>query len=83
MCPFRKSTACSTATGPAKTTLVEHGFRLPCALDNRPLRFAEFESMLDSVVYVSATPADYELEKSGGVIVEQVIQANRPRRSAH
>jgi excinuclease ABC subunit B len=57
-----------------KTTLVEHGFRLPCALDNRPLKFAEFESMLDSVVFVSATPADYELKKSGGVIVEQVIR---------
>jgi excinuclease ABC subunit B len=57
-----------------KTTLVEHGFRLPCALDNRPLRFNEFESMLDSVVFVSATPADYELKKSNGVIVEQVIR---------
>jgi excinuclease ABC subunit B len=57
-----------------KETLVEHGFRLPCALDNRPLRFNEFESMLDSVVFVSATPADYELRKSGGVIVEQVIR---------
>jgi excinuclease ABC subunit B len=53
---------------------VEHGFRLPCALDNRPLRFNEFESMLDSVVFVSATPADYELKKSNGVIVEQVIR---------
>jgi excinuclease ABC subunit B len=57
-----------------KETLVEHGFRLPCALDNRPLKFNEFESMLDSVVFVSATPADYELKKSGGVIVEQVIR---------
>jgi excinuclease ABC subunit B len=57
-----------------KQTLVEHGFRLPCALDNRPLRFPEFESMLDYVVYVSATPADYELEKSNGVYVEQVIR---------
>jgi excinuclease ABC subunit B len=57
-----------------KTTLVEHGFRLPCALDNRPLRFNEFESMLDNVVYVSATPADYELEKSKGIFVEQVIR---------
>jgi excinuclease ABC subunit B len=57
-----------------KETLVEHGFRLPCALDNRPLRFNEFESMLDSVVFVSATPADYELRKSNGVIVEQVIR---------
>jgi len=57
-----------------KTTLVEHGFRIPCALDNRPLRFNEFETMTDSVVYVSATPADYELKKSSGVIVEQVIR---------
>jgi excinuclease ABC subunit B len=57
-----------------KETLVEHGFRLPCALDNRPLKFPEFEGMLDSVVYVSATPADYELAKSGGVFVEQVIR---------
>jgi excinuclease ABC subunit B len=57
-----------------KETLVEHGFRIPCALDNRPLRFAEFESLNDSVVFVSATPADYELAKSHGVIVEQVIR---------
>ena len=57
-----------------KETLVEHGFRLPCALDNRPLRFEEFESMLDSVVFVSATPADYELKKSSGVFVEQIIR---------
>jgi excinuclease ABC subunit B len=57
-----------------KETLVEHGFRLPCALDNRPLRFAEFESLNDSVIFVSATPSDYELAKSHGVIVEQVIR---------
>ncbi|NLG19512.1 MAG: excinuclease ABC subunit UvrB [Fibrobacter sp.] len=57
-----------------KSTLVEHGFRLPCALDNRPLRFPEFESLMDYVVYVSATPGDYELRKSGGLIVEQVIR---------
>jgi excinuclease ABC subunit B len=57
-----------------KTTLVEHGFRLPCALDNRPLQFPEFESLMDSVIYVSATPGDYELEKSGGLIIEQVIR---------
>jgi len=57
-----------------KETLVEHGFRLPCALDNRPLRFNEFESLNDSVIFVSATPADYELAKSHGVIVEQVIR---------
>ncbi|MGA2507973.1 MAG: excinuclease ABC subunit UvrB [Chitinispirillaceae bacterium] len=57
-----------------KETLVEHGFRLPCALDNRPLRFNEFEELLHHVVYVSATPGDYELKKSNGVFVEQVIR---------
>ena len=57
-----------------KTTLVEHGFRLPCALDNRPLKFPEFEELMDSVIYVSATPGDYELEKSEGLIIEQVIR---------
>ncbi len=57
-----------------KQTLVEYGFRLPSALDNRPMKFEEFESMLNQVIFVSATPADYELEKSGGVIVEQIIR---------
>lgn len=57
-----------------KETLVEYGFRLPSALDNRPLQFNEFEDCLDQVVYVSATPGDYELEKSQGVVVEQVIR---------
>ncbi|MBN1575167.1 MAG: UvrB/UvrC motif-containing protein, partial [Chitinispirillaceae bacterium] len=57
-----------------KTTLVDHGFRLPCALDNRPLQFPEFEALMNSVVYVSATPGDYELKKSEGLIVEQVIR---------
>jgi excinuclease ABC subunit B len=57
-----------------KMTLVEHGFRLPSALDNRPLRFDEWEGMLDKVIYVSATPGDYELTKSGGVVVEQLIR---------
>ncbi len=57
-----------------KTTLVEHGFRLPSALDNRPLNFQEFEKMMDQVVYVSATPGEYELRKSEGVIVEQIIR---------
>ncbi len=57
-----------------KETLVRHGFRLPSALDNRPLRFDEFEERLDRVIYVSATPAEYELEKSEGVVVEQVIR---------
>lgn len=57
-----------------KTNLVEYGFRLPAAIDNRPLKFEEFEAMQHQVIYVSATPADYELEKSGGVVVEQVIR---------
>ncbi len=57
-----------------KTTLVEHGFRLPSALDNRPLQFEEFETMLRQVVYVSATPSKYEIEHSEGRIVEQVVR---------
>jgi excinuclease ABC subunit B len=57
-----------------KTTLVEHGFRLPSAMDNRPLTFEEWEGMVPQVIFVSATPADYELRNSGGVIVEQVIR---------
>ena len=57
-----------------KTTLVNHGFRIPSALDNRPLKFNEFEELLDFTIFLSATPADYELQKTGGVIVEQVIR---------
>jgi excinuclease ABC subunit B len=57
-----------------KQTLVEYGFRLPAALDNRPLRIEEFESLTDQIIYVSATPADYELEKSEGVFVDQVLR---------
>ena len=57
-----------------KMNLVDYGFRLPCALDNRPLNFDEFDSKLDNVLYVSATPADYELEQCEGEIVEQVIR---------
>lgn len=57
-----------------KENLVEYGFRLPSALDNRPMKFEEFESMLNQVIFVSATPSDFELEKSGGVIVEQIIR---------
>ena len=57
-----------------KTALVEYGFRLPAAMDNRPLKFEEFKDMLSQVIYVSATPADYELGESGGVVVEQVIR---------
>jgi len=57
-----------------KQVLVDYGFRLPSAMDNRPLRFSEFENKISQVVYVSATPGDYELEKSGGQVVEQIIR---------
>ena len=57
-----------------KTNLVNYGFRLAAALDNRPLTFDEFEQMSNQTIYVSATPADYELQKSEGVVVEQVIR---------
>ncbi len=57
-----------------KMTLVDFGFRLPSALDNRPLNFQEFERYQDKVIYVSATPGDYEFEKSGGVVIEQIIR---------
>ncbi len=57
-----------------KLTLVEHGFRLPSALDNRPMTFEEFEERHRQVIFISATPSDYELEKSGGVFVEQIIR---------
>jgi excinuclease ABC subunit B len=57
-----------------KVNLVEYGFRLPAAMDNRPLKFEEFEVLQNQVIYVSATPADYEMQKTGGVYVEQVIR---------
>lgn len=57
-----------------KLILVDYGFRLPSALDNRPLNFNEFENMLNQTIYVSATPGEYELEKCGGVVVEQVVR---------
>ncbi|HMN48090.1 MAG TPA: excinuclease ABC subunit UvrB [Ignavibacteriaceae bacterium] len=57
-----------------KQTLVDFGFRLPSALDNRPMKYEEFMEMIDQVIFVSATPSDYELEMSGGVIVEQIIR---------
>jgi len=57
-----------------KMVLVDYGFRLPAALDNRPLNFNEFENMLNQVVFVSATPSDYELNKTEGVVVEQVVR---------
>ena len=57
-----------------KETLIEYGFRLPSALDNRPMKFKEFENSVNQIIYVSATPADYELNKSKGVFVEQIIR---------
>lgn len=57
-----------------KLILVDYGFRLPSALDNRPLNFHEFESMVNQVIFVSATPGEYELEKTGGVVIEQVVR---------
>ncbi len=57
-----------------KLVLVEYGFRLPSAIDNRPLNFHEFESLVDQTVFVSATPGDYELERTGGVVIEQVVR---------
>ena len=57
-----------------KETLVEYGFRLPSAIDNRPMKFSEFEEAVNQIVYVSATPSDYELEKSKGVYIEQIIR---------
>ena len=57
-----------------KTNLVEYGFRLPAAFDNRPLRFEEFHELINQVIYVSATPADYELDEAEGVVVEQIIR---------
>ena len=57
-----------------KENLVEYGFRLPAAMDNRPLKFEEFEGLQNQVIYVSATPADYELRKSEGILAEQLIR---------
>ncbi len=64
-----------------KQSLVNWGFRLPSAMDNRPLNFDEFEGMINQVIFVSATPADYELEKTEGVVVEQLVRPYRPARS--
>ena len=57
-----------------KRTLVDYGFRLPSAVDNRPLKFAEFEGMLQQVIYVSATPGPYELKHGTGEVIEQIIR---------
>ena len=66
-----------------KENLVEYGFRLPAAMDNRPLKFEEFESVQNQVIHVSATPADYEMERSEGVYVEQLIRTNWTSGSNH
>lgn len=57
-----------------KQNLVDFGFRLPSALDNRPLKFPEFEKLINQTIYVSATPGPYEMEKTGGKVVEQIIR---------
>ena len=57
-----------------KLNLVEYGFRLPAAIDNRPLKFEEFEAITPEIIFLSATPADYELEKSEGIVVDQLIR---------
>ena len=66
-----------------KRTLVEYGFRLPSAIDNRPLKFAEFERCLHQAVYVSATPGPYELGHAAGEVVEQILRPDRPDGSGH
>ena len=71
---FRRCAGCISETGPAKRILVKYGFRLPSALDNRPLNFTEFESRVNQAIYVSATPGPYELTKSAGVVVEQLVR---------
>ena len=71
---YRKYVQCTEVTVREKSILVEYGFRLPAAMDNRPLKFEEFQEMAKQVIYVSATPADYELVQSEGIVVEQVIR---------
>ena len=72
--PFRNCTECIHGDRSRKNILVDYGFRLPSARDNRPLTFEEFENRVDQVIYVSATPGPYELTKSAGVVVEQIIR---------
>ena len=57
-----------------KENLVEYGYRLPAAFDNRPLKFTEFKELTNQTIYISATPADYELNEAGGVVIEQLIR---------
>ena len=65
-----------------KSTLAEYGFRLPSCIDNRPLKFEEWDAMRGQTVCVSATPGPWEMERTGGVFVEQVVRPDRPRRPA-
>ena len=72
--PCRRSARCSAATSTARRTLAEYGFRLPSCMDNRPLKFEEWEKMRPQTTHVSATPGGWELERTGGVFTEQVIR---------
>jgi len=75
---FRRCMGCGTATA-AATNLVDYGFRLPSAMDNRPLKFEEFENRVQQAIYVSATPGPYELTRSAGIVVEAGDPPHRPR----
>ena len=74
MPPCRKSAGCTRGTFRARRVLVEHGFRLPSALDNRPLEFEEFQALQGQTIYVSATPTEREMQWSEGRIVEQIVR---------
>ena len=78
--PCRRSAACTRATCRRKRTLVDHGFRLPSAMDNRPLRWEEFVERIGQTVYLSATPGPYELARPAAACVEQIIRPDRPGR---
>ena len=70
----RRSAPCTKATIAANSRLAEYGFRLPSCIDNRPLKFEEWDAMRPQSLYVSATPGNWELERTGGVFTEQVIR---------
>ena len=70
----RRYAGCTTEIVPARKHWSIHGFRLPSALDNRPMRFEEFEKMINQAIFVSATPGNYELEQTKGEIIEQIIR---------
>ena len=71
---YRRSAECTAGTIGVNSLLAEHGFRLPSCMDNRPLKFEEWDAMRPQSVFVSATPAKWEIEQTGGVFVEQVIR---------